>query len=172
MKSNEWYTPAKYIEAAREVMGSIDLDPASCALANETVKAARYYTVDDDGLQQSWSIDGKQSRVWCNPPYNAQPGEPHPQPLWSRKLVSEYRRGSVEQAVLLVSASVKQNWFHELMEFVVCFALQRICFDRPGNTPQELRHGNAFVYLGPNEDRFISTFSQFGTVARRVSPTS
>ncbi len=27
----EWYTPAGWIELARSVMGSIDLDPASCA---------------------------------------------------------------------------------------------------------------------------------------------
>ena len=46
----EWYTPSRYIESARRVMGSIDLDPASCEKANRTVKAGTYYTVEDNGL--------------------------------------------------------------------------------------------------------------------------
>ena len=63
----ERYTPAQYIEAARRVLGEIDLDPASCEIAQRTVKAVEYFTAKDDGLEQEWH-----GRVWLNPPY-AQP---------------------------------------------------------------------------------------------------
>ena len=38
-KSAEHYTPAEYVESARYVLGSIDLDPGSNARANQTVGA-------------------------------------------------------------------------------------------------------------------------------------
>jgi hypothetical protein len=53
---NEWYTPSRYVDAGRRVLGAIDLDPASCARANETVKASIYWTKADDGLKQPWNI--------------------------------------------------------------------------------------------------------------------
>jgi hypothetical protein len=60
--NDEWFTPAKYIAAARAVLGGIDLDPASNAIAQATVRAGRYYSKDDDGLAQPWH-----GRVWLNP---------------------------------------------------------------------------------------------------------
>lgn len=63
-KDDEWYTPEKYIEAARMVMGSIDLDPASNDFANETVKAKTFFDEEQNGLEQKWF-----GNIWLNPPF-------------------------------------------------------------------------------------------------------
>src|SRR5215813_2992393 len=62
----EWYTPPDILEAAREVLGTIDLDPASSAAqqALSPVKAANYFTIKNSGLDRPWF-----GRVWLNPPY-------------------------------------------------------------------------------------------------------
>ena len=62
-KDAEHLTPAKYVEAARTVLDTIDLVPASCATANDAVRAARYYGTVANGL--SWPRGGF---VFCNPP--------------------------------------------------------------------------------------------------------
>ncbi len=171
-KSNEWYTPARYIEAAREVMGSIDLDPASCAVANQTVKATRYYTKEDNGLQQGWY-----GRVWLNPPY----GRIHPeltgstrswQPLFIQKLLRDFLYGEVEQAIiLLLGNALFKQWFPSLWEYPICVHETSIAFKRPGRKHHDtdrLGFGSIFIYLGPNEQKFIEVFSQFGRIAKAI----
>jgi hypothetical protein len=79
----ERYTPGIYIDLAREVLGAIDLDPATCAQAQQTVRAARFFTEQGDGLQQEWY-----GRVWLNPPYHRQLA-----PAFIAKLNEEYVAG-------------------------------------------------------------------------------
>lgn len=82
----EWYTPKNIIEAARLTMGGIDLDPASCETANETVKTTRFFSRADNGLAQKW-----QGRVWMNHPFGRDNA------LWIKKLVDEYESGNVTE---------------------------------------------------------------------------
>ena len=82
-ETSEHYTPARYVEAARACMGGIDLDPASCAVANATVKATKFFTIEDDGLAQSWGAPSwvasrphpLASRVFLNSPYSGYRGQ-------------------------------------------------------------------------------------------------
>lgn len=69
--SAEWYTPPWLAKVARECMGSIDLDPASCHQANVLVKANQIYDYVDDGLTQEWS-----GNVFLNPPSRCGPDLP------------------------------------------------------------------------------------------------
>lgn len=80
--TTEWYTPPYIIEMARQVLGTIDLDPASSDLPQTWIKAARYYTKDDDALTMAWD---RAETVWLNPPFEDTP-------KWVKRLMSESGR--------------------------------------------------------------------------------
>lgn len=42
-ESDSWYTPERYTEMVRDVMGDIDLDPYSSAFANQRVRAKKFF---------------------------------------------------------------------------------------------------------------------------------
>lgn len=173
LKSNEWYTPARYIEAARDVMGSIDLDPASSVLANETVRAAQYLTIDDDGLSHPWIAQS----VWLNPPYGRsarmQGLRQSTIKLFVDKLIRHYQAGDVGQAIVLATTEVNAAWFQPLWHYPLCFPDHRVHFVVPDARLKKYSQmfGTCFAYLGPNVDSFVSTFCRFGTVVQRLSPS-
>ena len=160
-RNNEWYTPAKYIEAARELMGSIDLDPASCESANETVKATRYYDKQSNGFDKPWN-----GHIWLNPPYGREDGSSN-QESWSRRLIEQYQDGITQEAILLVNAAVDTKWFQRLFDYPICFPNHRINFTTPEPTTSGSTHGSALIYFGSRSQKFAQIFSQFGVIVQR-----
>lgn len=153
--NNEWYTPAEFIESAREVMGSIDLDPASNDIANQVVKAEKYYTAETNGLDKTW-----RGNVWMNPPYASE--------LIGKfvdKLVEE--RSNYEQAIVLVNNATETEWFNKIISVssAVCFPKSRVKFYMPDGKTGAPLQGQAVLYIGKNTQRFTDSFQKMGWVA-------
>lgn len=152
---NEWYTPLFYIDAAREVMGRIDIDPASCETAQAYIKAKEYFTAETDGLSHEWH-----GNVWLNPPYSKDLIV-----QFIDGLTVEHTEGRTKQAVVLLNNATETAWGQRILTLAsaVCFPRGRIRFlDRtgePANTPLQ---GQMFCYVGKNRKKFVEVFGEFG----------
>jgi phage N-6-adenine-methyltransferase len=153
----EWYTPQRYVDLARSVLGNIDVDPASSHVAQNVVKADRYYTIETNGLDQEWY-----GRVWLNPPY-AQPYITN----FMTKMVEEVSSGNVTEAIMLTNNFTDTEWFHTGLKHcaAVCFTTGRIKFyDPEGNVGPAPTRGQAFFYFGNCVSAFKEAFAQVGFV--------
>lgn len=152
---SEWYTPEPIIQAAREVLGAIDLDPATHEDAQVAIQARAYYTVETDGLKRPWS-----GRVWLNPPYS-QPGIGQ----FCEKLVAEVAAGHVSAAIALTNNATDTAWGQSLLSAAsaACFPRGRIAFWAPGRESAPVQ-GQMLTYLGDARRRFREVFQTFGVV--------
>jgi phage N-6-adenine-methyltransferase len=150
---DEWYTPSEYVEAARDLMGAIDLDPASCDAAQEVVQAGTYYDKQRDGLKQPWF-----GHVWLNPPYS----DPAP---FTDAASRMYRDGAIDGCVILVNNATETGWFQRLLAlYPACFLNKRISFWHPGRRSESPRQAQVVFYLGAEVGRFCEVFGGFGTI--------
>ena len=155
--SVEWYTPAEYIDAVRQVLGTIDVDPASSAQANTTVQATAYFDAEADGLQHDWP-----GKVFMNPPYSGKAG------AFVSHLLDQFARGITTEAIALLNGnSMDTSWFRPLFDFLICFA-GRLSFSSPDGPGPGASYGSIFVYLGSRRERFVEVFSGFGPVVKRI----
>lgn len=178
--SNEHYTPRLVVAAARRVMGAIDLDPFSCAAANDVVRASRY--LSSNGFEADWHGP----RVFVNPPggkldrKSLKPTKGGPS--WSSaglawaKLCHEHALGRVEQAVFVgfnlevirhsQNADLVGAGSVPMTEFPLCFPKERLAFwnadtDEDDSAPT---CANVIAYIGENRAGFREAFSLLGAV--------
>jgi hypothetical protein len=126
-------TPRPVLDA----LGPFDLDPATPAV-QPWPTAARRYTIEDDGLHQSW-----QGRVWLNPPYSDIEA-------WMAKLAAH------GQGTALVFARCETAWWFESVWNKcsgILFLRGRLYFCHPDGTPAGANSGgpSALIAYGSND---------------------
>jgi ParB family chromosome partitioning protein len=149
----EWYTPKFIIDLVVQVMGHIDLDPASCEAAQRNVQARMFFDEARNGLTMQW-----RGRVWLNPPSKRKQMRP-----WISKLRTEWNARNIEEACVLVTNATETQWFQDLWDASLCFVQGRISFEGP-NDKSEPAHGSILAYFGPRHYRFGETMTRLGPV--------
>ena len=155
-------TPPHIVEAARRVMGGIDLDPASSDVFNRTVGADKYYTAHEDGLKRGWF-----GRVLLNPPFET--------PLLTafvNRLLDHLENDKVDQAVLLTNNSTDSALWQGAAShaLALCLSAGRMRFLGPNGRPlpHSALQGQAILYFAREVDdgieRFTQEFRRHGTV--------
>ena len=156
----EWYTPDDIMRRVRDVLGEIDLDPASNETANKVVRATTIYTEKTDGLDKSNPWFGK---VFCNPPFS------HPTcRFFSERMVDEYKSGNIDEAILLIQANSDLAYWHDLIRSsFACLPRGRIKFYH-GSERNNPTLGQAIFHFGDSHDLFRERFADVGVIIRSV----
>jgi hypothetical protein len=154
---NDWFTPAKYIEAARVVLGEIEFDPYSDPVANETVKALKIRTKLDNSNSPWPDV----RTVWMNPPYQRGMVEKA-----VFEFIGEQDRQNF-QGIILVNNATETRWCQALMKnaHAACFTDHRIAFNQvDGKAVSGNTRGQIFFYFGGpfGLSQFYREFGQFG----------
>lgn len=174
--SAEHYTPSHIVEAARKTLGGIDLDPATCAKANETVKATLAYSKEDDGFAREW-----RGKVFLNPPGGRRADGQSSQKAWWFKLIRESNVRRVEAAIfvcfsvelLQTTQSKTPAGLSVPLDFPICFPSRRVAYVREdGEVGASPPHSSCIVLIPPEIDfgaatyisRFRENFSPIGKV--------
>lgn len=117
--TNDWLTPPEILDPLGG-WSSFDLDPSS-PVDRPFPTAQRHYTINDNGLIQSW--DG---RIWLNPPYGKGIVP------WMARMAEH------DHGIALIFARTSTLWFHAHVfsrAAALFFLRRRIQFLRPDGTP-------------------------------------
>lgn len=127
---DDWGTPQDLFDALNEEF-NFTLDP--CA-DNNNHKCAKYYTIEQDGLAQSWAGE----TVFCNPPYSRKTKTNAGQIAWVQKCYKEATEGGIV-VVMLIPARTDTIMFHDyiLGKAEIRFIKGRVNFEIDGQKSKD-----------------------------------
>lgn len=166
-ESDEWYSPADLVRSARFVLGGeIDLDPATDAYGQRTIRAAAMMNRRTNGLEHPWFA----KRVYVNPPGREQGAAAR----WWAKAIAEHRAhraGSIFFVCFslnLLQTAQNTTGVHPLA-WPMCIPSKRLGYKKPGRKISQPPHPSALVLITRSDravSRFYDMFSGWGYVHR------
>ena len=162
--SNENYTPSDLIDLVHKFYGFPELDPFSCELANQIIKAQKIFTIQDDGFKQNWR---RAETLWLNPPYSVGFVE-----RVVDKLIQTLNETEAE-AFLLTNTDNSTNWYEKALGRCDRFILPhtRLTFYSPkraadGKKQNQNRVSQTLFYFGLQPQKVEAVFRHWGTVCQ------
>lgn len=161
--SRDWCTPHKYVDAVREVLGEIHLDP--CSNQWSIVGAKHEWRLPDiDGLKPDWDFP----TIYVNPPYGSDPARGTKIIDWLQKCSEANDEYGSEVIALVPIAANTKHWklYVWPTATAVCFLYDtRVKFlvegrDDGKGSPMAC----AVVYWGAKKAAFTDAFRQHGAV--------
>lgn len=183
-EDREWISNYDLIASAHELMGGIELDPASSKVANEHVNAEKFYTPLDDGLNvQEWF-----GNVYLFPPAGAyffdkknerwkktrasSPSLSSSHAVWFRRLYKEWLKGEVNQGLYFTNCPDMIRYEQKIFDFPVCILRTPPILNCNSSTgiTRKRTCTSLVVYLQPQgnasaaTEKFIKIYSPKGRV--------
>jgi hypothetical protein len=157
-----WNTPPKYVNAVREVLGTISLDP--CSNDYSLVNAETQYVLPVDGLNEPWDFP----TIFLNPPYGRDSSRGTTIADWIKR-ASNANRDHGSEVLALIPVATNTRHFKDYVfgtASAICFlADTRLKFYLDGEEWRKVAPmACCMVYWGEDVEKFQSVFSQYGTV--------
>ena len=163
-KSQSWCTPAKYVNAVREMFGgTISLDP--CSNNYSIVNAETEFRLPNtDGLAEEWDYP----TIYVNPPYGSDHVSGTTIRDWLKKCSVSNLKYGAEVLALVPVATNTTHWKRYVFTraSAICFlADTRLRFLECGqDTGKGAPMACSMIYWGKRFDAFKSVFVKYGAV--------
>lgn len=161
--SQEWGTPHKYVQAVKEVLGRIVLDP--CSNSYSIVHAeVEYKLPQKDGLKETWNYP----TIYVNPPYGTDKNRGTSIKHWLAKCADANQMYKSEVIALVPVATNTGHWKKYVFTKAksICFLYDtRLHFLENGlSIGKGAPMSCAMVYWGSGLKRFYDVFIELGAV--------